>query len=90
VEVVALIIRVCLCLVAKMSDRCVDVCSGLSVQMTKFLSEIITGNETWCFQYDREIKRGNAENPRTQERKSSSLSSYSRLLFTFNSFYKAK
>jgi hypothetical protein len=35
----------------------IGVCSNLSSEFTNnFLSEIIIGDETWCFQYDSESK----------------------------------
>jgi hypothetical protein len=46
-----------LCLVAKMCDQHVDVCCNLSNKLTdNFLPEIVTGDETWCFQYVPESK----------------------------------
>jgi hypothetical protein len=39
-------------------SRRVDVCYVLSRQLTyNFLSKIVTGDETWCFQYHPESKR---------------------------------
>jgi hypothetical protein len=66
------------------------------------LCEIISGDDTWCFQYALESKQVCNENsqhthdPRKLARRShkwrqcSLLSSISRVLFTFNSFHKAK
>jgi len=52
--------------VTKMSQKHSDVCSDLSSYLTiNFLSKIITGDETWYFQYDpknkHKVSNGNSK-----------------------------
>jgi len=79
----------------------VDVCSHLSGQLTNnFLSKIITGDKTWCFQYDPKSKKTKfamktANILTTQDSLHVKItnednSSIPRVLFTLNSFHKAK
>jgi hypothetical protein len=63
------------------------------VKFCQFLSRVITGNETRCFQYDTENKRhphGLRKFACRNHTQRSSHSSKSRVLFTLNSFHKAE